>query len=224
MSQPPYAPGPPPGPHPPPYYGPPPAPKKSKTGLIVAIIGGVLALCCIGTVAIGLAGGAGKQAAKVPDPPAAEQPAAPGDATKPAAKKPPAKKAAGIGDPVRDGKFEFVVTDMVCGKKQVGNEFLNKKAQGQFCIVDVTVRNIGDESQLFSGGSQKAFDAKGTEFSNDGSAEMYANDQSQTFLEEINPGNQVKGKLVFDVPAATKLTALELHDSPFSGGVKVALS
>lgn len=226
MSQPPYIPGPPPGgPHPPQYYGPPPTKKKNKIGLILAIVGGVLALCCVGTVAIGLAGGdKGNEAAGAADPPAAEQPAAPGDPTKPAAKEAPAKRAAGIGDAVRDGKFEFTVTDMSCGKKTVGNEFLNKKAQGQFCLVDVTVRNIGDESQLFTGGSQKAFDAKGTEFSNDGAAEMYANDQSQTFLEEINPGNQVKGKLIFDVPESTTLTLLELHDSPFSGGVKVSLS
>jgi hypothetical protein len=44
------------------------------------------------------------------------------------------------------------------------------------------------------------------------------------FLEDINPGNEVKGKLIFDVPKPTKLTAIELHDSMFSGGVKVALS
>ena len=44
------------------------------------------------------------------------------------------------------------------------------------------------------------------------------------FLNEINPGNSTKGRLIFDVPKSTKLTALELHDSPFSGGVEVSLS
>jgi hypothetical protein len=33
----------------------------------------------------------------------------------------------------------------------------------------------------------------------------------------------VDGLLVFDVPAETQLTKLELHDSPFSGGVTVNL-
>ncbi|WP_189082424.1 DUF4352 domain-containing protein [Mangrovihabitans endophyticus] len=85
-------------------------------------------------------------------------------------------------------------------------------------------RNIGDKAQLFDGSSQKALDAKGTEYSNDAAAEIDANGDSSTFLEEINPGNQVKGRLIFDVPKSTKLTAIELHDSVFSGGVTVALS
>ena len=33
----------------------------------------------------------------------------------------------------------------------------------------------------------------------------------------------VKGKVYFDVPKGAKLTSLELHDSMFSGGVKVRL-
>jgi hypothetical protein len=86
------------------------------------------------------------------------------------------------------------------------------------------VKNIGKEAQMFDGSSQKAMDAKGTEFSNDGAAELYANGDSATFLNEINPGNSAKGKLIFDVPKDTKLIALELHDSPFSGGVEVGLS
>jgi hypothetical protein len=128
----------------------------------------------------------------------------------------------GLGDKVRDGKFEFVVKDVSCGKTKVGNQYLNKKAQGQFCQVTVTVKNISDEAQMFDGSSQKALAGK-TEFSNDGAAEMYANGDNNTFLNEINPGNQATGKLLFDVPKSTKLTGMELHDSPFSGGVKVAL-
>lgn len=234
MSQPPYPPGPPPEmppggpqqPYPPQYYGPPPAPKKRRVGLILGIIGGVLGLCCVGSVVIALIGGSNKPASETADPPA-DAGSAPtsGEADKAAPKKAPAaKKAAGIGDPVRDGKFEFTVTRVDCGKKTVGDQYLNKAAQGQFCLVSVTVRNVGNEAQLFSGDSQKAFDADGTTFSNDGSAELYANNNAQTFLQEINPGNQVKGKLVFDVPESTKLVRMEMHDSPFSGGVKVALS
>ncbi|GIF48217.1 hypothetical protein Afe04nite_27560 [Asanoa ferruginea] len=42
-------------------------------------------------------------------------------------------------------------------------------------------------------------------------------------LREINPGNALSGKLVFDVPKGTELAALVLHESIFSAGVKVAL-
>ncbi|MCA2217871.1 DUF4352 domain-containing protein [Wangella sp. NEAU-J3] len=83
---------------------------------------------------------------------------------------------------------------------------------------------MGDEAQMFDGSAQKTFDSSGTEYSNDTAAEIYANEDSTTFLNEINPGNQVRGRIIFDVPKSTKLTAVELHDSPFSNGVRVALS
>jgi Domain of unknown function (DUF4352) len=135
-----------------------------------------------------------------------------------------AAKVTRLNQPARDGKFEFVVSGVKCGATKVGPSGFGEKAQGQFCFVSVSVRNIGKEAQLFDGSSQKAHDAKGTEFSNDSGAEMYANEGSPTFLQEINPGNQVKGRLVFDVPKKTKLAKIELHDSPFSGGVTVNLA
>jgi len=135
-----------------------------------------------------------------------------------------ATPAAKIGAPVRDGKFEFTVTAVKCGIAKIGDSVLNKTAQGQFCEVTLTVKNIGKEQQTFDGSNQQAFDAAGTKYSNDGTAELYANSASQTFLEAINPGNQVSGIVVFDVPKTTKLTRLELHDSAFSGGVSVDIS
>jgi hypothetical protein len=130
----------------------------------------------------------------------------------------------GLNQPARDGKFEFTVTTVKCGATSVGSDLLSEKAQGEYCLVDVTVKNIGDVPQMFDGSSQKAFDAKGAEYSHDGVAEMYANEGNATFLETINPGNQVKGRLVFDVPKDTALTEVMLHDSPFSGGVRVNLA
>jgi hypothetical protein len=131
---------------------------------------------------------------------------------------------AGLNQPARDGKFEFTVTAVDCGATTIGTPPLSKSAQGQFCRVTLTVKNIGKEAQTFDGSSQKAFDTSGTKFSNDGEAETYANQGNETFLQQINPGNQVQGVLVFDVPKTTKITRLELHDSAFSGGVKVHIS
>jgi hypothetical protein len=71
--------------------------------------------------------------------------------------------------------------------------------------------------------SQTAFDAQGREYSADSGAAVYL-DNANSFLEQLNPGSAVDGQLVYDVPAGTQLTELELHDSPFSGGTKVALS
>ncbi|MGW7052000.1 DUF4352 domain-containing protein [Streptomyces sp. NPDC054887] len=137
--------------------------------------------------------------------------------------KPPADKGdePGIGDPVRDGKFEFTVDKVVPGVDEIGDE-IGDKPQGQFILVCMTVENIGDEAQLFDGSAQKLFDAKDREFSADTGAALYL-EESESFLNEINPGNKVEGIVVFDVPKNVEPVKIELHDSMFSGGVTVNL-
>lgn len=134
--------------------------------------------------------------------------------------------AAKPGTPVRDGKFEFVVAKLTCGKKTVGGQYLNATAQGQFCVVPMTVKNIGDKAQMFSASDQKAFIGDAS-YEADSMASMYvetsANGKSSSFLENINPGNSVKGSIVFDVPKGKTLDRIALHDSMFSGGVEVQL-
>jgi uncharacterized protein DUF4352 len=228
--QPPAAPGYGPPPVGYPMAGPPPPAKRGNAKLIIGIVGGLLGLCCVGGTIAAVASGDDKPDVVVEDAAApAAGPDLAGTKTPPGTKKATAKAAPpktgpGFGDPVRDGKFEFVVSKVDCSKSKVGSQYLNKKAQGKFCQVSLTVKNIGKEAQFFDGSSQKAMDAKGTEFSNDGAAELYANEDNATFLNEINPGNSAKGRLIFDVPKSVKLTALELHDSPFSGGIEVSLS
>ena len=92
-----------------------------------------------------------------------------------------------------------------------------------WCKVDLSVRNIGDEAQLFTGDAQKAIDVAGVQYSNNAGAELFAGN-SNSLLTDINPGNKVSGFLLFDVPKGAKLTKLELHDSPFSDGVTVTLT
>ena len=129
-----------------------------------------------------------------------------------------------LNEVARDGKFEFTVASVECGKPSVGtNEYLTKQAQGQFCLVNVTVKNIGSEAQTFDSSSQYLYDAANSKFSADGTASLYANPQGSTFLNQINPGNSVSGILVFDVPKDKTPVTAELHDSTFSGGVKVTL-
>ncbi|WP_430792045.1 DUF4352 domain-containing protein [Actinoplanes sp. G11-F43] len=178
-----------------------------------------IAGAAVALMLLGCAGTTGEEAGSA----AGTDSAAAESAEKPAEKKKEAEKAPGIGDAARDGKFQFTVTKVKCGVNKVGSDLLGAKAQGQFCLVDVTVKNIGKEAQTFLDSVQKAYDGKKVEYSVDSSAALYANDDQQVLFEEINPGNTVKGKLVFDIPKGTELTSLELHDSMFSGGVTVGL-
>jgi hypothetical protein len=134
-----------------------------------------------------------------------------------------AAKAPGLGDPVRDGKFEFVVSRVDCSRSTVGFEHVKRTAAGKYCLISLSIRNIADRPIFFLGRVQKVSDAAGTEFSNDELAGLLANREKQTFLRKIGPGSKVSGKIAFDVPKRTKLTTMELHDSYLSGGVRVAL-
>jgi hypothetical protein len=211
------------------------APKAKRAWYVkkrVLIPAGVLVLAMIG----GAMGGGDDPTTPVSDSsptssakaaiaaPAATKSAAP--TTKAAAPKPapkPAPPVSQIGKPFRDGKFKFTVRSVKCGIAKVGDSvYLQKKAQGQFCAVTMSIENIGDEAQSMFADNQVAFDTKGRKFSADSEASIY-DDSSQVLYEEINPGNSVKGKVYFDIPKGAKLTSLELHDSAFSGGVKVHL-
>jgi hypothetical protein len=135
----------------------------------------------------------------------------------------PVDDGPGVGDPVRDGKFEFVVSQVDCSRSRFGIEQLERIADGRFCLVTVSVRNIGGDTRYFVGRAQEAIDLDGTAHVNDEITAVYANRDTDTFLEKLDPGEKTTVTLVFDVPKATKLTSLELHDSPLSGGVTVSL-
>jgi len=131
----------------------------------------------------------------------------------------------GIGDPARDGKFEFVVSGVECGVDQVGDEFLNEEAQGQFCLVTMSVTNIGDEAQLFDASSQKGLTDTGATVDANSAASLYANEGGESFLEDINPGNTISDVIVvYDIAPDQTLEAVELHDSFLSDGVIVSVA
>lgn len=131
--------------------------------------------------------------------------------------------AAGIGDTVKDGDFDFTVTKVEAGPKVIGTADFGAKPQGKFVLVHVKVTNHGDQAGTFFGDNQKLKDQKGREFSADSEAAIYLDD-AQSLLEEINPGNTLTGVVIFDVAPDATPTSLELHDSAFSGGVTVNLT
>ncbi len=200
---------------PPPYgsgYGtPPPArpPQRRRTGLIIAAVIGALLIVCIGVAVFGGSSPDTNTSSNAP-PPAG--PSAAGGGV-----------AQGLNQPVRDGSFEFTVTKVTCGKAQEGDQF-GETAQGQFCEVALTVKNVGTRSQTLDGNDQKAIGPGGTQYSDDAVAEFDANSNHQAFLDQINPGNSVQGLVVFDIPKTATITSLQLHDSPFSDGVTVNVS
>ena len=85
------------------------------------------------------------------------------------------------------------------------------------------VTNIGDKPQSYFGDNQKLIDVQGREYGASGEGDMYMNTEVAA-LGEINPGNSIEVKAAFDVPPGATAATLQLHDSMFSDGVKVALA
>jgi hypothetical protein len=184
------------------------APAKNSRAASTWIAGGVLALVALGSAGCGSSDSDDKAA---PAPAAASASAA------------SAVPVAGA-QTAAEGTFAFTVTGSKCGVKSVGPADLEQKATGQFCLVDVSVKNVGTKATLLDGGAQKGVDAQGKEYPVADLATVFLNDKSPTLLEEIKPGAEVKGVLPFQVPATAKITAVVLHGSMSTPGVRVALS
>ena len=131
--------------------------------------------------------------------------------------------AAKVGEAANDGKFEFTVKSIECGKTSVGSQYLTKEAQGQFCLLSVTVKNIGDQAQSLFSTNQKLLNAQGQQYAADDTATIYAAPNGSSWYSNINPGNSVEGTIVFDIPKGQTVVTAELHDSALSSGVKVSL-
>lgn len=205
---------------PPGFYLPPPQtpPTSNNRRVVLGVVGGFVVLLVIGIVFGG--GDKSKTSSTAASSNSGSSPSLVVPSAHPA---PTPKPVARIGQPVRDGKFEFVITG-VNTAKTVGdpsNEFMQATAQGVFVVVSMTVANIGNQAQSFFAANQKLKDAAGRQFSPDSTADMWINKQIQT---DINPGNQVQAQVAFDVPVGTQPSQIELHDSIFSGGVTVNLA
>ena len=129
---------------------------------------------------------------------------------------------AGLGDPVRDGQFQFVVGSVDCGARSVGEGFGRKQALEQFCLVTLEVENTGSEGRTFGGGQQYLFDGAGKRHDPDLDATARHGDH-RLVATHLNPGQSLEGTLVYDVPDPVDLARVELHDGPFSGGASVDL-
>jgi hypothetical protein len=148
-----------------------------------------------------------------PSPNASEAPTAKiGDKPSPNASEVPTAK---IGDKVTDESYQFTVSKISCGVGRVGSQYFGEKAQGQFCMVSLKVKNLGKEPINYSSKNQALVDTKDRTYSPDDGA----------WIGEINPGNTLKTVVPFDIPKKAKPDYLLLTAGVwgFSEGVRVKL-
>lgn len=195
----------------PPASAPVPA-ERARWPVAAAVVIGIAALCCIGgiaVIAVSLIGG---------------QPASDGDTAPAPGAAEETPDAPGLRTPVHDGRFEFVVNRIQCGIESIELDRFSETADGQFCLVHLSVRNIGDQPQMFSDAEQKAFGPDGAEYGADSAASVLANRGTDVHLRKINPGNRISGVVVFDIPPSSGIVRLQLHDSLLSAGTQVVVN
>lgn len=127
------------------------------------------------------------------------------------------------GEKATDDAYQFSVTKIRCGVRRVGDQYSGEKAQGQFCMVSMKVKNVGKDPITFSSENQALMDTKGKQHSPNDDAWIYVDDSDP--WDEINPGNTLKTIVPFDIPKKAKPDYLLLKAGVFgfSDGVRVKL-
>lgn len=131
-------------------------------------------------------------------------------------------KAFAVGDVVTVGDIDYTVNSVET-TKSVGPSVYPTDAQDTFLVIDLTVKNNGNESIMVDTSNFKLIDGEKS-FDADSSGSISANQDAEGnslgfFLENINPDVEMQGKIVFDVTEAqanSETAQLGLTDNIFS--------
>lgn len=108
-----------------------------------------------------------------------------------------------IGEKIDVGNMSYTVNEITTAT-QVGPSVFPTTANETFIVVDLTVTNNGDEAVTVDSTYFKLL-IDGATFDADSEASMIANQNengeivNSFFLENLNPGSTLSGKIVFDV-------------------------
>lgn len=127
-----------------------------------------------------------------------------------------------VGQTFTVGDVEYTVNS-VSTSQTVGDEFINKTAQGTYLLLNITVKNNGDDALSVSNDYFTLYKGK-TKYTSDSTASLYASDNTGFFLEEVNPGNALTSNVAFDIPQdAVSDSSLQLQVQTGLWGTQTAL-
>ena len=135
-------------------------------------------------------------------------------------------KAAKIGDTVTDNNQMSFTVNNVTTAQTLGNSYTAKTAQGIYEVINVTIKNGGKTTATINSSDFKLTDSQGRTFdtSTDGeTAKSMAEGKSDFFLQQVQPGLNTTGDLVFDIPANDAGLKLLVQGSLFSDGQTIDL-
>jgi len=106
-----------------------------------------------------------------------------------------------IGKPIEIGHFVYTI-ESILFRKSVGNELVEETADGIYMLVNLSIKNISNETRTLDGSLFTATDKKGTkyDYSINASTALEMSGAKTLFLKECHPNITTKGVLVFEVP------------------------
>lgn len=129
------------------------------------------------------------------------------------------------GEAAQDDDMEFTVNSISdCSETTIGtNQYAMDQAQGRFCRLNVTVKNVGSAPASLPAVQRLAL-TSGEEFKLDSQATPYAQEDQTAgpWYEDIAAGETVTGDLVFDISDGQVAKAF-LHGAEGTPGIEVNL-
>ncbi|MEV8509421.1 DUF4352 domain-containing protein [Actinoplanes sp. NPDC051475] len=139
-----------------------------------------------------------------------------------------------VGATARVKSFEATVRGVDCTKQTITqpddpatsyDDTNSEKAEGKFCVVSFSVKNVGEKTDTYPTTSIEATNATERVLNRSIIAEEYANKGKRELDQPIDPGKTVDQLLVYDVPADTTLAYLQISDDLFADSIiKVKVS
>lgn len=135
------------------------------------------------------------------------------------------KAVAKLNEPVTDSDLVFTAT-AVDTATTLGNQYTKKDAQGMFQIITLKIENKGKETKTVDSSMISLTDSQGRKFdrSIEGqTAKGLSQGKVDLFLQQVQPGLNVTGDIVFDVPKDATGLKLLVKGSYFGKGQEIDL-
>ncbi len=135
------------------------------------------------------------------------------------------KTVAKLNEPVTDSDLVFTAT-AVDTATTLGNQYTKKIAQGMFQIITLKIENKSKETKTVDSSMISLTDSQGRKFdrSIEGqTAKGMSQGKVDLFLQQVQPGLNVTGDIVFDVPKEATGLKLLVKGSYFGKGQEIDL-
>ena len=135
------------------------------------------------------------------------------------------KTVAKLNEPVTDSDLVFTATGVETATT-LGSQYTKKDAQGMFQIITLKIENKGKETKTVDSSMISLTDSQGRKFdrSIEGqTAKGFSQGKVDLFLQQVQPGLNVTGDIVFDVPKDATGLKLLVKGSYFGEGQEIDL-